>query len=117
MIEPIVSAVSALLMLYPYFYIKWKKGKNEILFVSSCIGFVILIQALTYAFSLPFMVFTEKFVPSFAEAGHILYLLPLLHVYDLIETYFTIIPLLLFYMILPPIIYRRYLFFQCSANI
>lgn len=57
-------------ILFPIVYIFIKKGKNKLLFVAACYGFVFITEFLLYALVSPFIVLDIFFIPELEVSGH-----------------------------------------------
>ncbi len=105
--------VAALVVLmFPYFYISFKRGSNKYLFLSACTGSLVTIFALLYAFSLPFTLMLTKVIPQLAEYNLVENILPFLHFIDFVQQYHLIVLLPILVVLLPALIYRRYSIFK-----
>ena len=93
-------------------YIITRRGANKLFFLSSCIGFYVLIQLLLSALVSPVYIFLVMVVPELAGQGLLTYILPLLYLANFIQewSYLVVHPVLAIW--LPLAIYKRYKIFK-----
>ena len=108
-------AAALVVLMFPYFYISFKGGKNKYLFLFACIGSLLTVFALLYAFALPFTLVLVKVIPQLAAYGLVTNILPFLRIINFVQQYHMIILLPILVILLPVLIYRRYSIFRKEA--
>lgn len=106
----------AIFSLWPYFYIRFKKGKNHFLFLSAFYGVLLVTAALLSVFLSPFAIFLVKLVPQFEALGWAVYLEPFVLVCEAIADWYAVLLSPVLYFALPPLLYRRYGVFRLTSG-
>ena len=102
--------------LWPYFFIRYKKGENHFLFVSAFYGALAVTTALLSAIAIPLWIFLAKLVPQFEVFGWAGYLEPFIQVCEAIADWYWILIFPGLYFALPPLLYRRYAVFRLTSS-
>ncbi|SDT94865.1 hypothetical protein [Halopseudomonas salegens] len=105
----------AFLALWPYIYIRIKRGSNQFLFVSAFFGTVVITTALLQAIALPFGIFMIKLYPQFQAQGIGGYLEPFISIFEFIADWWVILVYPSLYLFLPPMLHRRYEVFRLTS--
>lgn len=105
-----------LLALWPYFFIRFKKGKNHFLFVAAFYGVLVVTGALLSAIALPFGIFLVKLLPQLEILGLAGHLKPFVQVCEVIADWYWIVLFPILYVALPSLLYRRYGEFRLTSR-
>lgn len=111
-IEYILGVLVVASTFFPFGYIFYKRIKNKSLFVASIIGFYFLIEALLMTLFFPAGIFMVKVVPQLAEQGQVIYIIPLLYIFDFIQEWWFVLLHPVLSVALPMAVYRRYSLFH-----
>lgn len=102
------------LALWPYLYIRFRKGEHPFLFVSAVFGAMFVTHLLLSAIVLPIYILLVKFIPQLEVMGMAQFLAPLIGVSEVVASWYFIVIFPVLYFALPPLFYRRYDVFRAA---
>lgn len=93
--------------IWPFVYIKLRKGNNTLLFVSMSVGFMALIGAMLEILVYPIEIYMRHFYPQL-KATDIQTLDWLASISNFLDSYYWAIVIPPIYFLVPVFVYRRY---------
>ncbi|MDK9558262.1 hypothetical protein QQF73_11580 [Marinobacter sp. M216] len=109
-------AITPILALWPYFFIRFKKGENQFLFVSAFYGAMVVTSALLSAIAFPIGVFLVKLLPQLDILGLADHLQPFVQICEAIADWYFVLIFPVLYLALPPLLDRRYEVFSLTSR-
>jgi len=109
-------AITPPVALWPYFFIRFKKGRNHFLFVAAFYGVLVVTGALLSAIALPFGIFLVKLAPQLEALGLADYLGPFIEVCEVIADWYLVVLFPVLYIATPSLLYRRYREFRLTSR-
>ncbi len=107
--------IEPLLVLWPYFFIWFKKGGNKFLFVSAFFGILLVTGMLLTAIAFPFGIFFIKIAPQLEASAVGKYIEPLISLSNVVQSWWFIAIFPVLYFVLPFLLYRKYEVFNLTS--
>lgn len=101
---------------FPIFYIFYKKGRNKIFYLGSCIGVINLLIITVSIAAAPIALFLIKVAPQLAEFGYVDNILVLLHLSEITQQYYYLVLYPVLSLTIPLLLYKRYSIFHLTKQ-